>query len=351
MTRVPRLASDLTSDVRLALFLPTSGGPISDAEILQVSDRLIRTDVWPRMNEARGKLLSAVWDIAMHAGSIFDEPSGYPLPPEGMATLESVSYVAPDGEEFPMSMRSEREWHRYGRNGQRDKRPLEYTVRGGQVHVFRHPSSVDTGARIRLHLVSRPLKLAAHSTPNLYLEIDQDPALSSTNVRLNVVDAGLLSSAWGTTPGTYDLIALASAPPHIPTDFYAAAHQDIQEGSDYIDVAVANWTRGSDLSAVPGRAANGDFIVANYTTPIVQLPDEAYSVLVHGVVMEFADARKDQDRYKRRKDMYEMGLGMLPDKLTPRVQNDPKTYINHDHATRLRLRGSRRGLRRGVDAS
>ena len=342
MPRTPKLASDLTTAVRRALFWPSATTRMTDAEFLTIANELIGGDLYPALKESRGDLLTSVWDIPLHHGSAFDEPTGYPMPDQGLIPVESVHYIGGDGQEHPLERVDEFEYHRWmARDSWTStvQRPKYFAFRGGHLHVLPHPQTAETGARVRVRMLARPLKLAAYASPCYYVRINADPSLQSGYVRFSVVDAGFLSGAWGTNPGTYDLIALSVAPPHIPVDWYAAANTVINEASDYIEVATSNWTRGATQTAVPGRASGSDFIVANYQTPIIQLPEEAYKTLLDGVVADVAGTLKDRDKAQRYDKRYQEGLEKLAMKVAPRAQGQPEVLVNHGSSTRLRMNG------------
>jgi hypothetical protein len=76
----------------------------------------------------------------------------------------------------------------------------------------------------------------------------------------------------------------------------------------------------------------------------VQLPVEAFALLRTGVAAEVSGSLKDKDQAARFREEFETGLEQLPEKLAPRAQNQPKTWVNNASPGRMRnrWRGGRR---------
>lgn len=138
---------------------------------------------------------------------------------------------------------------------------------------------------------------------------------------------------------------LSGAAPHVPIEYLDNESAGATfSGANTSFEAATHWSRG-DTSKNPSRARAGDFMVAKYQSPLVQLPHEGYSTLVRGTATEFARAQGDWDAHKRLNDKYQLALANLPGKLSPRAIEEPNIWVNHNSPGRQRRLGRGGGWR------
>ncbi len=157
-----------------------------------------------------------------------------------------------------------------------------------------------------------------------------------------VASAGLVASV------SDPMVTLVS----IPSTLIAGAVVDFIKGTsgnatiaydESID-SVASSTITFDADTVPSDLAAGDYVSLAGTSPVIQLPDEAYPLLETRVAQRILFAGGDFDGAKMLDDAVkeeEKNFKML---VEPRIQGEPTVIINRNGLLRGRRFASRRGL-------
>lgn len=345
--RTPKLGSDLVTDVRVAMGFDTSadGNEVfTDANIIRVAQQKLEEDINPAIAEVKEHQLTTKVEIPLISPAGYDETPTYPVPAESMAQLESVTFIDSSGREIDLVRDDEMEWvRRYFTTS--SGIPQAYAFRGGRIRIWPHPTSV-ANLFLRVRYTSAPMILSADSA-TLYRRIESDPiVVAGTRVRYTL-DTTVASTSWMTNADMeidVDLMILSGAAPHTPLEILStkAVSEAFALASGLtLDVPIATvWPYTSGKNPTVGRA--GDFLVAEFTSPIVQVPQEGYSTLRKGICAELARAQGDMPTHDRLQRDYVDSLNKLPSKLTPRANNQPETYINLTSPGRLRRRGSGR---------
>lgn len=348
--RTPKLGSDLVTDVRVAMGFDTSadGNEVfTDANIIRVAQQKLEEDINPAIALVKEHQLTTKIDVPLISPASYDNVPSYPVPIESMAQLESVTFIDVSGRELDLTRDDEMEWvRRY--YSSRTGIPQAYAFRGGRIHLHPHPTSV-TNLFLRVRYTSAPMVLSADST-TLYRQIIIDPTVVGGDRLRFTMNATVANTSWMTSVNQeidVNLMVLSGAPPHTPLEILST--KGVSEGfalagSTTLDVPIPTvWPYTS--GGIPTIARAGDFLVADFTSPIVQVPQEAYSTLRKGVCAELARAQGDMPTHDRLQRDYVDSLNKLPSKLTPRANNQPETYINLTSPGRLRRRGGRWGGR------
>lgn len=345
--RAPKLVSDLLSAVKRKLFWDSSStgnAHYTDAELTAIAQELKESKLYPAISSAKGHCLTSIQDVALVSSVLYDAMLGYSVPIESMAKIESVSYVDSTGSEYALEEYREREWVKYESYPSNGTGPYGYAFRGGRLHLYPHPSTA-TGKLIRIRYVARPMTMSSDSAA-LYRRLYGDDPFVTTNNGTDVVevevDSTLAGTSWLISSDSeidVDLQFLTGAAPHVPLDLLSSAGAStggtLATGT-LLDIPIPDvWPSATNN---PLSARVGDLVIADYTTPIVQLPIEGFNLLKVGVAAEVAGSLGDKDQADRFTREFEAGLAMLPGQLVPRAIAQPDTWVNHASPGRTRNR-------------
>lgn len=338
MARTPNLTTELLKRIKLELFWAENDDDpaLTDDELLTAAQTVLETKLYPLLAEPAEDYITSQVDVSLADPTVNDNAYLYSVPPEAQTRVRSVVYVDSSGREYPpLSRCTESEAKtRFARTG---GVPEAYFFRGGRIGLW----SLNAGALsgyLRVRFNARPLNLCA---------IDGEEPLDIYRVLLSVYNTtvgpitytnfAFTEAADDWENEAFSIQILSKAMPHVILDDLDLGESDWIGPDTFRVNRDSAWPHG--IGALRTAAQDGDYVVANYRTPIVQLTQEAFGCLVAGTALYGARSRSDAEHYGLLEKAWTESVGILRKALMPRNDQDPAILVNHDGPTMSRMRG------------
>jgi len=283
----------LLSSIKNRVFIPTSQLTLQDTDLLSLAGEELRLGVVPLMLKMRSNYFATHLDTLLTSNN-----DTYSIPYRAVGgKLQGLNLVDAQGNvfDFPEIDKSERPFY----NGSATNSGFVHYFEGNNVIVVPSPSA-STIAYIRFNYYFRTGDLVATSA-----------AAQITAIAGNVVTVSAAPSAF-TTALQYDVIN--GSPGFEPRGYDLAV----------TTIAGANIT----FTALPAKAAIGDWIAQAGQSPIAQIPYELHPLLAQRtgirVLAALGDAQSLQMEQAKLKEMEEAATHIL----APRSEMNPKKLNN-----------------------
>ena len=306
--------ADLLTSVQARAFWPSSGAPLTDAQILTLANEELRDYVFPFVLQARSEYRLADLDH-----SITSSTQLYRCPPRAHAgRLSDVLYVDTNSNETSL----DRMWlEEVGNQGQLHGtvassigRDYQWFFKGDFVGLYPTPST--TADTLRLRYYMRPGKLVTEAAAG------QITAITGATLTIATVPA-----TW-TTANTFDLVSATGTHATLAIDLAAGT---VNTGAS-ADI---------DLSVAPtSELAVGDWIALAGESPIPNIPEAVHSLLYHRTVIRMMEGAGDLDKWKLANAAtagYEDAARKL---LSDRIDGEPDIIMPNYSALRTVHRGT-----------
>jgi hypothetical protein len=290
-------AADLVASVRRTAQLPSSGGKLSNADILALADEETRDTVAPVVRRAQEGFSLATVDVPTVQGK-----ADYRVPYRAQGSaMQDLTLVDAAGNEFtiPRIDLTDGPHYRITASPQWPGR-VAFAMFGDRIRLY--PIPQDTRYTLRMTYYRRPSALALPSDARVatVTAVGSAPTYSVTGGA--ALTTGVLVDAMPALPGM---------------DAYAD------------DVAVGSTGSGTiTLAAAVAGLEVGDYLAAAGYTPIPQVPFELSPALVHATVQRVLEAigdRKGAELAEKRLGRALQGATVL---IQPRVQGSTRKVIN-----------------------
>lgn len=238
----------LLAAIRRTAHLPTATAPgCADADLLAVANAELRQYLAPRLLRAREEFFVAVSDVALVAGTAaYDVPSRAIL-----GKLREVQLVASDGTVRNLPAGNPERLHGTDSTNNNGT-PRFYYFRANSVVLSPAPDASDFPT-LRLHYFRRPSRLISTASALLVDDVSADPTYSG-------------DGALTTSNGELAVDIISGASPHAPT-------------ADDV-TPFATGTGSVTFTASRTDIAAGDYVCLAGETPVLQMPQEFYDLLV-----------------------------------------------------------------------
>lgn len=312
MARSPYLSSDFLSSVRARLFWSDTEdlNAYTNAQLLEFADSVIR-GLHTDMQDIGECYLTTQYDAAVDG----DDQGLIVLPGSGHLGIEGV-YWRRDQQErtgTPLQVSNER-----------DSRalvpyagyPSTYWARGGRVWSNPYPTS----GYWRVLYAMSPLAMSTSAEYRVVASVS-DGDITTTEA---------LPNEWD---DTMDYVVLTQATPHSAVQAIESSSVSSHAGS----------VLGTSLGLVQARP--GDILVADYETPVPQIPMEAREYLVVRTAQKVWQSLGDQAEAGGLESTVRQEYATLTKAYRPRDQGSTHVFVNEDSE----LSGAYAGYWRGRD--
>lgn len=328
-------ADDLIAAVRRRAQLPDSAadGAVTDADILELANEELALRLVPLVRRSRGDY----W-VTTHDETIVSGTASYRVPERAQASgLRDLSIVDEDGREWPvpqMHLEDRGIAEAYG-GGIGCTR---FYMEGPTVVLVPEPEVSGYTLRMRYHRSHPTLVPLAESGTVFHTASDAATLLSAvaTGATLYGVQLYPVPSSW---VAGYTIDVYYRDPPF----GFAALDQEISsvDSSGLPDNYVYTLTAALPSGFPDATFVNFGLMLASLSgeTSIVDLPREAYPLLVSALTSRVCEVIGDRDAAQMAFALYERESQNVMDLLTPRVEGEKQVVI--DRYSPLR-RGGRR---------
>lgn len=305
--------SDFLTSVKRAVTIPASQIRFDDDDILAIGDEQMSTFLLPIITSIRQEFF-----VVKSYVTIVASQSNYKIPYRSIGrTLREIkatnSATAPSNTyPVPMCVPEDTQRYLYG-NMVGDVKA--YTVRGDNIVILPPPGTAPTQL-LEFYYELAPSKLVDTTTCGV---------VSTVNTGTGAVTLSSAISTF-TTGQTMDLI-------------------DGQSGNTVtaIDIVNTNVTgavvtfNAADLPVAPNALKAGDYIAPSGQTPVLQIPNECFFVLVQATVCKILEAQGDFEGLQASEGKLAKNVEAMQKTLTPRVESDVPTIVNTNGLIRNRL--------------
>lgn len=290
--------------------VPASQVLMLDADLLAIADDIIRAYLIPLFVSVRQDFFVTSTETQLE-----DQVSAYDIPYRAIARgLRDLKIVDSSGSVRDVALIPIEEVHRFGSTTLLDG----FYFKGDQIVLVTEPSNPATGEAIQFWWEEPPGRLVTVSE-----------AAKVVSISTNVVTVTSIPSTI-TAGVTVDFLKGTSGNRTLDRD---------------IGVTAATGTQITfALGDVPSSLAANDYISLAETSPVIQLPNEAYSLLESQVARRILIANGDFDGAKMLDEDIRNEDRNLKMILEPRIQGEPQVIINRTGLLRGRRYTARRGL-------
>ena len=297
----------LLATVKREAFLPDSGGPFTDAEILAVGDEATDEHMLPALHAIRGNHYVESTDPGPVASQ-----AEYRIPARAVGgILRLVTWLDASGSGAPMSWYPLADRDVFGSSAYGIGSPPAFAVQGD--HVVLMPTPTAATGTLRFYYYRRPGKMVP----------------TSEAMQITLIAGSALSGSPPSTWGSTEVVDLIDEDP----TFEAL-------GVD----AESTVTAGSKITTddvPPSDLAVGDWAALVGETPIPQLPAEMHKPLARFIAADILESLGDQ-RHRDKFAKAQAGLKNVVRLLSPRVHAQARYAVNR----RSTLRTARRSAMR-----
>jgi len=292
--------------------VPSNQIRFTDADLLSMADEQMLNFMLPLITSIRQEFFVRMDNVALAAGQA-EYKVPYRSVGRNLREIKVADSATSPSVIYPLIFISPEDTQKFLFNNQTgDARG--YTMRGDNIVILPTPA---TGT-------SQVLQLYYELAPSRLVEA------SATGVVSSIASGAVTMAGAVTGFATGDVMDLVD---------YKSGNTAIAIDITNTDVTGAVVTFAvADLPAAPNALKAGDYVCLANQTPVLQIPNEAFFVLVQAVSSKVLEAQGDFEGMNAANTMLKKNSEDLERVLTPRVEADVPTIINQNGLIKNRMK-------------
>lgn len=292
--------TELLADVKLRAGLPASQSLYTDTELLRMATEEMHRTVVPLLMRYRSELLVRREDVALTGQGRVRVPArafGSKLRDVQLKRTGAADFVS-----LPLVSSEDA----------REQRSVEGFYLEGDWLYLTPEGAAPTGT-LRIKYFTRPSHLVGTDDPDLAM-VEAD--YTTTVGPFAAGPAARLTALWDSSGGYVDIVRAEPSYELIGS----------QMGFDRAQAALGQLVLTSGTLMEPPKY--GDWLCLPGYAPVAMVPAECFDVLIQATVVRILRAKKEWDAYRAEKEVLETSANLLDATLAPRVDGEPKRFVN-----------------------